>query len=359
MKANNSLTAAAKQPKLTFSQSVQGDAIQKMIRASVANPEDAKKLTGDLISMVAATPKLQECNAASVVAAALRGAGMGLSLGREYNVVPYGDNAGFVIGYKGLLALLLATGEVADTDCIPVYEGELVGRDPRTKRRKFDFSVYETEEEEQRHPIIGYYFYVEMLSGYFRAEYMSIDELLHHADRYVSYFSYALYNKWRRGEKLDQNEQRTIGLSYEAYQRIRATGEGTRDELRAMQALGPWYCEGGAQIAMMKKTVIRNLLNSGYVRLANSANIKAALAADPDRGVIPDLDLGLGVPAMPLAVDESTGEVIEPTAEEAAPTQSAPPAEAQDAKPAKGKAKKPVDVSAAEDADYLDSFFGE
>ena len=358
MKIQNSLVGKDKS-KQTFSVAVTGSSLQNLIKKSVPDAASAARFTGALISAVAASPKLQQCNPATVVAAALRGEGQGLSLGREYHVVPYGDTAAYVIGYKGLLTLLIATGDVADTDCVEVREGEYVGRDPRTKRRKFDFSVYETDEEAMQHPVIGYYFYVELKSGYFRFEYMTIDELLRHADSYVPYFSLALYNKWRRGEKLTQEESRKIGISYDAYIRVRDTGDGTPAELNAMQALGKWYAEGGAQVEMMKKTVIRKLLNSGYVRLANSAAIKDALAYDnsADDGIIPDLDLG--------GVDASTGEVIETTATVSdapdAPTEDTgekPQNETPKGKSGHGGSKKAVTVSAESDADFTDGFFG-
>ena len=357
MRTQNSLVKG-KSEKQSFSVAITGASLQNLIKKSVPDAASAARFTGALISAVSANERLKNCNPATIVAAALRGEGQGLTLGREYHVVPFGDSAAYVIGYKGLLTLLIATGDVADTDCVEVREGEYVGRDPRTKRRKFDFSVYETDEEAMQHPVIGYYFYVELKSGYFRFEYMTIDELLRHADSYVPYFSLALYNKWRRGEKLTQEESRKIGISYDAYIRVRDTGDGTPAELKAMQELGKWYAEGGAQVEMMKKTVIRKLLNSGYIRLANTAAIKDALAYDnaAGEGIIPDFDIG--------SVDMETGEVIETTGIVSdAPDAPAAPENAGAANdPASAKAvvsgEKTAISAQMSDEDFTNGFFG-
>jgi len=281
VKAQNSIVKSEKPQ--TFSSAITGQALQNLIRKSVPNASAAARFTGSLISAVAATPALQKCKPATVVAAALRGEGMGLTLGREYHLIPFADSCAYVIGYKGLLALLIASGEVADADCIEVREGEYVGRDPRTKRPKFDFGVYETDEEAEKHEVIGYMAYVEMKSGYFRSEYMTIAEILNHAKSYSKSFD------------------------IEKYQKL-VNGEYTPQEAEKIKTSSPWY---SAPQTMFRKTVIRRLLNSGYVRLANSAAINEALAEDnaAEDGLIPDLTLN---------VDSSTGEVVEAEAVEVA-----------------------------------------
>lgn len=330
MKIQNSLVGKDKN-KQTFSVAVTGASLQNLIKKSVPDAASAARFTGSLISAVAASPKLQQCNPATVVAAALRGEGQGLSLGREYHVVPYGDTAAYVIGYRGLISLCIATGEVADMDCIEVREGEYVGRDRRTKRPIFDFSVYETDEEADQHPVVGYMAYVEMKDGYFRSEYMRVGEIIDHARRYSKSFD------------------------YEAYMKLQS-GEMTPAEAEKAKASSPWL---GSPETMMKKTVVRRLLNSGYVRLANSAALKDALAYDnsADDGIIPDLDLG--------GVDASTGEVIETTATVSdspdAPTEDTeekPQNETPKGKSGHSGPKKAVTVSAESDADFTDGFFG-
>lgn len=81
-----------------FSVAIQKDALQKMILKSTGNPQSAARLTGSLISLVASNTELRKCDPASIVAAALRGEGMGLILGMGYYVVPYAGTAQFQLG---------------------------------------------------------------------------------------------------------------------------------------------------------------------------------------------------------------------------------------------------------------------
>lgn len=256
MKPSNSLTKTNENQDgdQAFSKAIVGKNLQSLIRRSLPDAASAARFTGSLISAVASSPQLRGCIPATIVAAALRGEGQGLALGREYHLVPFGKSCTYVISYKGLIALALSTGEVADMDCIEVRDGEYVGRDQRTKRPKFDFSVYATDEESEAHPIIGYMAYVELHNGYFRAEYMRIGEILDHAERYSKNFDRAKYDAV------------VNGLS-----------DHTPAEIEQIRASSPWY---GSFDSMAKKTVLRRLLNSGYVRLANNAVIRDAMSYD-------------------------------------------------------------------------------
>ena len=329
MKATNTL-APSREKKVTFSAAITGDSLQNLIKKSVASPEAAARLTGTLISAVAASTQLQNCKPATVVAAALRGEGMGLTLGREYHLIPFGDSCAYVIGYKGLIALCLAGNDVADMDCIEVREGEYIGRDKRTKRPKFDFSIYETDEEAAEHKIIGYYAYVELVSGMFRFEYMTVPEILDHAARYSKAFDIEKYKKM-------------------------ASGNMTPQEVEKLQAGSPWY--GNFEL-MCRKTVIRKLLNSGHVRLANSAAVREAMSYDAsvDDGLIPDLEISDN------AVIETTGEVVDTPQDAAEAPQSDFTAQvgtdtaAETKTRQKGRRTRPVDVQ-MDDAEA--NFFGD
>lgn len=326
MKATNSLTQT-KEKKLPFSAAIIGDSLQNLIKKSVASPEAAARFTGALISAVAATPQLRNCKPATVVAAALRGEGMGLTLGREYYLLPFGESCAYVIGYKGLIALALAGNDVQDMDCIEVREGEYVGRDKRTKRPQFDFSIYETDEEALKHPVIGYYAYIEYVDGRFRFEYMSIPEILEHAQRYSKAFDIEKYNKLQRGE-----------LSPQEAERIK---QGS-----------PFY---SSPDIMFKKTVLRKLLNSGYVRLANSAAVTSAINYDTsvEEGLIPDLDLE------GATVIESTGEVIDASESAEAAESDSAVVESNDTAPTEEKPQRRGRKPRATQEEAVSNFFGD
>lgn len=280
---NNALTTngngaiANKQEK--FSVAIQGNALQGMIKKATPDAKSAARLTGSLISLVASSTELQNCNPASIVAAALRGEGMGLMLGMGYYVVPYAGTASFQISYKGLIAMAMAGGDVADMDCVEIREGEYVGRNRRTKRPEFDFSIYATDEEAEQHPIIGYYAYVEKKDGFFRSEYMSLGAILDHAEQYSKTFDRAKYRQL-------------------------ISGDLSPEEAERLKKKSPWY---SATETMMKKTVIRRLLNSGYVQLRAITNIDTVLEREDEEAKDADALASFDV----MNVDPSTGEIFE------------------------------------------------
>lgn len=279
---NNALApggSGAIESKQKFSVAIQGDTLQNMIKKATPDAQSAARLTGSLISLVASSTELQNCNPASIVAAALRGEGMGLMLGMGYYVVPYAGTAQFQLGYKGLIQMAMAGGDVADMDCVEIREGEYVGRNRRTKRPEFDFSIYATDAEAEQHPIIGYYAYVEKRDGFFRSEYMSIGAILDHAEQYSKTF--------------DRSKYRQL-----------ISGDLSPEEAERLKKKSPWY---SSTETMMKKTVIRRLLNSGYVQLRAIGNIETVLNREDedakDAEALASFDL--------MNVDPSTGEITE------------------------------------------------
>ena len=329
-----------------FSVAIRKDAMQDMIRKATPDAQSAARLTGSLISLVASNTELQKCNPASIIAAALRGEGLGLMLGFGYYVVPYAGTATFQIGYKGLIAMAMAGGDVADMDCVEVREGEYVGRNRRTKRPEFDFSLYQTDAEAEQHPVIGYYAYIEKKDGFFRSEYMSIGAIMDHAEQYSKTFDRAKYRQLISGEMSPEDAER-------------------------LKKKSPWY---SSTETMMKKTVIRRLLNSGYVQLRTIGEIKSVVdaedAAISDAEAIATFDV--------MDVDPSTGEIrsqstqVAPEAAESAEKAEAVPAPAKEKTATRGGRKaqenknepkdveytevKPVTIT-ADDEEVLGSFF--
>lgn len=319
MKAQNAIVAQGKEKK-TFSSVISGEGAQKLIRASLRDEASVKRFTGTLISVVNASEQLSSCDPGSIISAALRGEGAGLIYGHGYYVMPFGQKATYIMSYRGYIQLALATGMYADIDCIDVREGERKGRDKRTGKPVIDLSVYDTDEEREKHKIIGYKAYFLLKDGYFREEYWTIDQLLNHADRYSKAFSKDTYLKWQSGKQL------------------------TKDEQYAVQSGSPWYTSTDR---MMRKTVLRSLLNSGYAPLNNE--VKSMLDRESESGEGDAADIADALP-IDMSVDDTTGEVIEVSPDDVTVE---PPAEED--KPHRGRRKK-----AAEDADdAVTNFFGD
>ena len=303
-----------------FQTAILSETMQNMITKSMPDERARARFTSNLISIVGASTKLQECKPATIIAAALRGEGMGLILNHGYYVVPYKDTANFQLGAKGYASLAMATGLYADIDCIDVREGEYIGRDFRTGKPKVDFSVYNSDAERESHPIVGYYAYFELKDGMFRGEYWSKEKLLQHAQQYSQAFNIETYNKLIKGEELTPYEQKTVENG------------------------SPWYdVKGYGFERMCKKTVLKSLLNSGYAPLSNE--VRQAMAADNADMAIPYEATNNASGRQPLAdaarakvetkavppvidVDED-GVIIEPVKEE---TVAKAPREAKEAK---------------------------
>ena len=73
MKVENAMVQSAKTK--SFSTLINSQNYRAMIDKSVGDPRRAASLVSTLISVVNATPALQECNAGTVISSALRGSG--------------------------------------------------------------------------------------------------------------------------------------------------------------------------------------------------------------------------------------------------------------------------------------------
>lgn len=335
MKAQNQtgFTPATREKK-TFSMAITAPSTQQMILRALKDDRMAARFTSTLIGAVSASEALKACDPGTIIAAGLRGEGMGLIYGHGYYIVPYGSVATYLMSYKGYIQLAMSTGYYADIDCVEVREGELEGRSRRTGKPVINLAKYDTDEERESHKVIGYYAYFELKDGTFRYEYWSMDKLLKHADRYSPAFKLDKYNALINGE-LDSKEQTKLL-------------NGT-----------PWYDVNGGQDKMCRKTMLRQLLNSGYAPLSNE--VRSYFNED---GVIPDMSMGGQEPVVPTTgyvVDESTGEVQTKTVESAPMEQPAAPAAQKQGNDTPKTAKRTERPAEAETAarDYSAGFFGE
>lgn len=342
MKVQNQtgFTQMAQQKKQTFSMAITAPSAQQMISRALKNERMAARFTSTLISAVSASEQLKACDPGTIIAAGLRGEGMGLIYGHGYYIVPYGSVATYLMSYKGYIQLAMSTGYYADIDCVEVREGELEGRSRRTGKPVINLAKYDTDEERESHKVIGYYAYFELKDGTFRYEYWSMDKLLKHADRYSPAFKLDKYNALIKGE-LDAKEQSKLL-------------NGT-----------PWYDVNGGQDKMCRKTMMRQLLNSGYAPLSNE--VRSYFNEDREDGVVVDMPTTQGEQAIPVTdfsvSEENRGQAEETTAEP--PTSAAVsenvPSEGKDTAPVKKRVERKETANAAVESaeDFTNGFFGE
>lgn len=162
--------------------------------------QNASIFMAAVLELFSTDNKLQQCNPELVVKEALKAAVLRLpinkALGQAF-IIPYRvtkeDEKGkkykvmepsFQIGYKGLYQLAMRTGQYRIINADVVYEGELKKKSKLTG--EIDLDGVKTSDT-----VIGYFAYIELLNGYHKALYMSVEEIATHAKRYSKALIYA------------------------------------------------------------------------------------------------------------------------------------------------------------------------
>lgn len=87
---------------------------------------DADRLGRIALTTIRTTPKLLECNVPSLMGAVMQAAQLGLEpglIGHCY-IIPYGKEATFIIGYKGMIDLARRSGQIQNIYAHAVYEND-------------------------------------------------------------------------------------------------------------------------------------------------------------------------------------------------------------------------------------------
>lgn len=111
---------------------------------------DVQRFKESVRFALAQQPSLVKCTPQSLVLAVMRGARTGLPVdggGGLAWIVPYGTEATYVPGYKGLITLAKATGLVKDMQPIPVYKRDTFKYRPADDQPVLH-EVYEPETED-------------------------------------------------------------------------------------------------------------------------------------------------------------------------------------------------------------------
>ena len=163
------------------------------ISAKIGNCWHSSQMTNAFISSVVSVvnnnSKLKDCEPMSIIGAAMIAATLQLqvnqAVGQAY-IIPYGKQAQFQIGYKGLLQLALRSGQLRKCITAAVHEGELVKGDVFMEDYVFDSS------KRTSNKVIGYMAHIELLNGFTKTVYKTKEDVEAHAAKY----SKAYNNKW-------------------------------------------------------------------------------------------------------------------------------------------------------------------
>lgn len=165
--------------------------VQEQFRNALHDKKDI--FVASLIDLYTGDKQLQACEPKLVVAEALRAAALNLpinkALGFSYIVVynnshklPDGTwqkvpTPTFIPGYKGYIQLAMRTGQYKTINADVVYEGELSVVDKLTGGISFD--GHRTSDK-----VVGYFAYFELLNGFAKCLYMSVEDMARYAKRY-------------------------------------------------------------------------------------------------------------------------------------------------------------------------------
>lgn len=153
----------------------------------------AAQFTTTLMSVVNQNIALQSCEPWSVLTAAITAASLDLpiepSIGYA-DILPYWDNsvspaiqkAQFQMRAKGFKQLALRSGHYRLINDSDVREGEYKGEDKLTGEHHFKW--LKKEETRRTKKIVGYVAYIELMTGFRKSLYMTVEELEDHAKKY-------------------------------------------------------------------------------------------------------------------------------------------------------------------------------
>ena len=148
--------------------------------------ENAGAFVASIIDLYNTDKTLQLCDPKSVVMEALKAASLKLPINKQLGfawIVPYKNKQGqyiptFQLGYKGYIQLCMRTGAYRYINADVVYEGELVKHDKLTGEIEIDPTRRTSDKK------VGYFAFIETLNGFRKTLYLSLDEVIKHAQQY-------------------------------------------------------------------------------------------------------------------------------------------------------------------------------
>lgn len=154
---------------------------------SVVNGRETQFVTS-LLSIVNNNSHLAKATNTSVLNAAMKAATLDLpidpNLGFAY-IVPYGSEAQFQLGYKGLIQLAQRSGQIVKLNAGEIYASQFKGYNPLTEDLEVDMTVLPKSNEE----VAGYFAFMRLSNGFEKTLFWTKDRVLAHGKKYSRSFS--------------------------------------------------------------------------------------------------------------------------------------------------------------------------
>ncbi len=170
---------------LTIKNYFEQDAIKSKFKEMLG--KRSTQFITSVIQIANSNDLLKKADPSSLINAAITAATLDLpinqNLGFAY-IIPFnskdGCKAQFQIGYRGFIQLAQRSGQFKTISATPIYEGQIKSENPLTGY-EFDFTVKSDK-------AIGYAAYFELLNGFSKTIYMTIEQLKSHGLRFSQTF---------------------------------------------------------------------------------------------------------------------------------------------------------------------------
>lgn len=176
--------------------------------------EKKQTFVSNMVALVSSNKDLSECDPSTIMFSCLKATALGLpldpSLGLAW-VLPYRDKknnttvATFQLGAKAYIQLALRTAQYKKINVRDVREGEVVGEDFVSG----DMQFKKLEKDRDKAKIVGYVAFFELINGFSKQLYMTVEELDAHAKRFSQTYRKG-YGLWSDKEMRGSMMEKTI-----------------------------------------------------------------------------------------------------------------------------------------------------
>ena len=189
----NEVTTTQQKPQ-TLQQLMNSGAVMKKLNDVLGSEKKAASFVSSVISVANGNNQLRNANPMTILGSAMVAATLDLpvvpTLGLAY-IVPYKGQAGFQLGYKGLIELAERSGQFKNIIDEVVYEGQLVKKNKFTGEYEFD------EDAKKSDKVIGYMARMDLINGFSKTIFWTKEEVEAHAKKFSQAFRSGYTSPWK------------------------------------------------------------------------------------------------------------------------------------------------------------------
>jgi recombination protein RecT len=192
--------------KLPFSEHLAQENVTKRLINALTDTRKVERFKTALIAMYA-SGSLRSCTNDSIINAGLEALALGLNPSSKLGLVwfvPYSNKATLILGYKGMIQLIVQSGLYKSAVCVSVKKSEFEYWDPFNEILKVNAITDPDKRDEDE--TVGYYCMIKCLNGFEKSLYWSKKQVKEHASNYSP--GYERSNFWR--QHFDAMAQKTV-----------------------------------------------------------------------------------------------------------------------------------------------------